>query len=531
MEQKNGLRSSFYNIFRIAVVIIFELLLIYIIFMVIGFGNTLNYTCKKTFELFNYQLLIIGLILVASIMIVLRKFNDKLEKILSKDTAIIFATCILIMIQIVISCNVYFQTGWDVEILLKNAQKIASNDISSITTGYFSIYPNNIFLLWLFSLFYKFFALFNVDALLPIIMLQCVISSLSGYFIFKIVKEFTNSFTSSWIAWGIYIALLGVSPWLVIPYSDSMGLIFPIAIIRIYQIIKNKRFVLVKWFSIGIFSFVGYMIKPQIFIVFIAIIVIEAMQFVKEKDCGLIRRLNIKSLISLLLSILVCFGIYVSAFNLIGIKINKEKKLGAAHFVMMGLNTETNGVYSLDDVKFSGSFSTKKDRNAANIEEIKSRLDDMGISGLTKHTGRKTLVVFADGTFSWGMEGNFYKGEGRAPFKNMSEFLKSVLWSNGKYYNVFSTAEQFMWIMVITFCLAAPLCVKKIKDGNKKTEVLVIMLSIIGLTLFELIFEARARHLISYIPLYIVLSVISSKYLFGSIFELKNKFKIKKANL
>jgi riboflavin transporter FmnP len=43
--------------------------------------------------------------------------------------------------------------------------------------------------------------------------------------------------------------------------------------------------------------------------------------------------------------------------------------------------------------------------------------------------------------------------------------------------------------------------------AQKKSEKNVIMLAIIGLTIFELIFEARARYLYTYVPLYIVLAM------------------------
>ena len=39
------------------------------------------------------------------------------------------------------------------------------------------------------------------------------------------------------------------------------------------------------------------------------------------------------------------------------------------------------------------------------------------------------------------------------------------------------------------------------------------MITIIGLTLFELIFEARARYLFAYVPLYIILAVCGIKFL------------------
>lgn len=42
----------------------------------------------------------------------------------------------------------------------------------------------------------------------------------------------------------------------------------------------------------------------------------------------------------------------------------------------------------------------------------------------------------------------------------------------------------------------------------KDSRVSILMLTIVGLTVFELIFEARARYLFGYAPVYIILAVM-----------------------
>ena len=44
--------------------------------------------------------------------------------------------------------------------------------------------------------------------------------------------------------------------------------------------------------------------------------------------------------------------------------------------------------------------------------------------------------------------------------------------------------------------------------ASKNKYFCTIMLSILGLTIFELLFEARARYLFTYAPLYIILAVL-----------------------
>ena len=43
--------------------------------------------------------------------------------------------------------------------------------------------------------------------------------------------------------------------------------------------------------------------------------------------------------------------------------------------------------------------------------------------------------------------------------------------------------------------------------GKRDARISVIMLSLIGLTIFETVFEARARYLFCFAPLFIILSV------------------------
>ena len=74
---------------------------------------------------------------------------------------------------------------------------------------------------------------------------------------------------------------------------------------------------------------------------------------------------------------------------------------------MMGLNPETKGVYSAEDVRYSRSFVTASERTQANIAVGNQRLQEMGFFGTLKQLAQKMLTLYNDGTFAWGKEGNF----------------------------------------------------------------------------------------------------------------------------
>ena len=74
----------------------------------------------------------------------------------------------------------------------------------------------------------------------------------------------------------------------------------------------------------------------------------------------------------------------------------------------------------------------------------------------------------------------------------------------GTAYALFYRAEWVLW-MSILLCgaLGALLGLKK-----PRTQAAAAMLSVLGLTLFEQLFEARARYLYSYTPVYILLAAV-----------------------
>ena len=50
-----------------------------------------------------------------------------------------------------------------------------------------------------------------------------------------------------------------------------------------------------------------------------------------------------------------------------------------------------------------------------------------------------------------------------------------------------------------------------IKKNQLDKRIVVLMMSLVGLTIFEMLFEARARYLYIYAPIFITLSIIGLK--------------------
>jgi hypothetical protein len=480
-------------------------------YLIFEISPTLTYVCKKKFLYSNYELLKLDILILSLVFIiwkaVIRCGLKSTESYCLRG--VLIGSIALFAIQVYISYNIYFLTGWDAGgCIIPAAKAIASGLSVNKFNTYFSTYPNNITLVWIFSLILKLCSKFGItnsgSLLMPIIVVNCFISSLSGFLTFKCVEKLINM---KWavLAWIVYFLLVGTSPWIVITYSDSFALFLPILIFFIYLKEFKEKYILMKWGLLGTISFIGYSIKPQVIIIFISICLIEIWRFFfvsseyKKKKSIVLTAL----VLSFLLSNTICKIIYRQT----GFSIDKEKKLGMMHFVMMGMNDEGGGYYNAEDVRYSLSFADSAERRRGNVKVIEERIENFGARGYMKFLMRKTLVNYGDGTFAWSMEGGFYKELYPDRNERISPLLKSYYYIDGRNYGKTSTFQQAVWIGIIVAMLGL-INTRKYQLNNKIT---VLMLSILGLTAFQLLFEARARYLYIYTPIYICLSVLGLK--------------------
>ena len=501
---------------------IYAMLMLGIISICIIFQR-LEYQRKNYENISDLVLLFLGIFCVLFIYVLLRMFENK--RLITKQTKIVFFifSVVLLVFQIYAISSYYFYTDWDVSIIIEIAKANALGKTIDLQEYYFSRYPNNVFIAFLFSkimcLFYKIgmgeFAYFAC------ILFQCLISWIVGLELFGVVRKITDCYAISFSAYILYLILGQFSPWISIPYSDGIGLFFPMTVVWIYfwNVNGNKK-QFVKWFIIAFISYCGYCIKPQTLIVTIALSVIELITLLYNIKSKL--KKFVKLSIAFVIGCAVSFIIITACENSFNdnVKIDDERTFGVAHFLMMGANSECQGVWNQEDYNFSDSYLTVKERNLADIRVFKQRLNEMGLCGVAKHICKKTLVNYNDGTFCWGGEGNFYV----ELVDNKDNFVTSLfrnLYYNrnqmGKHYKYWSNIEEMLWITVLFMSIA-------VLGTKKNKKIAVLALSIIGLTIFELLFEARARYLFTYIPIYILLGILGLDACVNKLYNKYRKF-------
>ena len=344
--------------------------------------------------------------------------------------------------------------------------------------------------------------------------------------------------------------IVGLSPHIVLTYSDGIGMFLSLILTYIiFKLEKDKdikkdknkinddkeknkllqkscisRIILILLFTN--LSILGYYIKPQIIIISIAYVIIKILNIPyltylviknKNEDCKNNRRVRkerIKKeiiyyiIVSILIIITGCI-IYThirKANNSMGINVDKEKRFNITHYAMLGWNPESKGVFTIKDENFSGKYEKIKDREKANLEELKRRITEMGLGGVINQIARKILTNYNDGTFSGVATFVYIRKEYNIEGinKELSKFLKNIYYENGKYNMIYTQIMQCLWIGILIFNMFS------YNDG-KSTKISIVILGIIGLFIFEILFEARSRYIFIYVPLYIFLGVIGLK--------------------
>lgn len=277
-----------YRLSRILFLFVMAVVLILILFF-----QWMPYACKKEFFLPNI-VIATYILLVAGIAFLVRRLWTRSGHRLGKpaipdrvfDRAALWVTLCLLASEICISYNIYFTNSWDPGVTVDLASAWLQGD-ASWSQSYFSMYPNNLLLFFLDVACLKpnsAVCVFSEDyAMMPAIILDCITISGACFLVYKVLALHVKRK----YAFGGFLAvvvLCGLSPWMTICYSDSLGILFPVLTYYLYT--KPAGNTRRKWASqifAVIICCIGYFIKPQCAIMLIAIVMTEFFNFCKER--------------------------------------------------------------------------------------------------------------------------------------------------------------------------------------------------------------------------------------------------------
>jgi hypothetical protein len=423
----------------------------------------------------------------------------------------LLALVLIVSRQIHIASLLYQKIGWDVRATWEVAKEIKETGTLS-DNGYLNMYPNNRAL----TMFMYAVQVFMGNATEQqtywvLVVINILLLDTAFCMSFYLAKRFFGWLTAV-LSTAAEVVLIGFSGWILVPYSDTLTMWIPLAVLCFYLAAKESRKIYCKVLSlaaIGFLSLWGYHLKPQCVIIFIALLLC-CYRFVSSFEKG--KRFLVP--LGLIAGVGIgCFTFQFASTQVFSDSLVDGVSMPVSHFFMMGMSENPGfcmGGYDEDSVIYSANGGeTTREKDAACKERIKMYWKGYGWRGYLRHLYQKAAGIIGDGSFFWLGEGTFYLEdysyqEGNQEQQQLREIYNGGYGGyDGTKLRQFMTYENGLWFCVIGFMMVFALAYgRHSKNIQEKT---IIALAAAGCLAFTMLFEGRSRYLINYIPFYCML--------------------------
>ena len=417
-------------------------------------------------------------------------------------------SALLFAAQVFITYHAYFFSVWDARYVLEGARAFAYDMPEAISVDYFSMYPNNLTLAGIYGGLLRLPMCLGAElgeerGLLLLILVQCALNTACGLLLWSLTRRVAEAFSdgvtaaqAALVALIAYAVLIGLSPWFLVPYSDSSALIFPVLLLWLYERLRGR---LPSALLLGALGTLAFMIKPQASIPLIAIALCEL--------TALIVRRSKRSAVFLILMgsafLLVVLPAQSVMERQIGIELDSDRAMNPAHYVNMGLNAEHDGAFNMPDLDAVLAVPAKE-RTAWCLRTAWARVKEYGVPGMAEHLLRKALVNFADGGFAWGID--FARNDLPVKDERLTPWVRSVVYSDGTRYPALHALEQAVWLLLLVLCPFGAFGLRRLCAEQETPVPAARLLSVIGIIAFNMLFEAKARYVFVMVPVMIAVS-------------------------
>lgn len=404
---------------------------------------------------------------------------------------------------------------WDAGTIFSNAAGLATGSIQTIDADYYSMYPNNITLTLVLAAYLSLLNQLGVtDLYLGGILLNAVALTSAVLLVIVVARKAAGTGTAifSLLPCAVY---LGLSPWISVPYSDTLGMPFPVLLLYLFLLSQQTSKPVVAygiWFAMGLVAAAGFYVKPTIVFVLVAAAVV--MVFTMRPKSRDWRRVVVVAS-----SLLLAFGTFAAGSAAITASVagsgtlsfdlnNNDREFPVTHFLKMG-STGLGG-FNGPDVIETKSIESVPDRFQNGIDVYVRRISDMGAWGYLDFLNNKGKAILGDGTFfNWG------EGMARRPVEllahdPLSRAIQNYFYYEGPHFAFLRAFWQSFWFPTLLL-VAAPLVFR----GRSMilSEAVVMRVSLFALLLFLLFFEGRSRYLYMYAPFFILLAALTVRTL------------------
>ncbi len=433
----------------------------------------------------------------------------------------------LFIVQLLVVGGAGFVTSWDVAVLTQVGDRLGE---AGPDTAYFSTYPNQLFLYGLFTKIAEVGAWAGVGSYTSLVVGGCVCVALSVVLASFVCRRLLGAHKAL-VFQAIASLYLGLNGWILVPYSDAYG-ILPCTAALFFLAVPRRWWV--RWAGLVACCTLGYMIKPtSLAILGAAALVsllprtIDAVRGVRAGTAGLAvcaaKAGKLACVCAVSLALATGVGTLIKGDY---VQTTPGQARGVAHYLMMGVNPQSKGVYSAVDNELSNSIADPQERTKTQLGIWWERVRTAGPAGLAALLYEKNLSTYADGSFGWKKETH-------------DDFFHEVTgdsWAMREFYGVYEGLAddgvsltrglpyywlcQAAWLATLGGCV---LCMRRrsraasrpaggeATDGRERRhqdEVFAAMaLALLILSAYLLVFECRARYLFIFSPYFLLMGM------------------------
>ena len=506
-----------------------------VFYFVIVYGANMNYNeLHKIVTAVGNKALLLCVIIGACLLGVAFFFIRKIPY--TRRSAAIFVACTFAfsvafyIINSNVSKCIAFYGGWDCGMVANSARWIyEGGDLGY--DDYYTIFSNNIPVTWVL---YKLYSLASSMTDYPYnpefiwIQYQCVLLTVAFLCSALTTLVISRNIGISVIALVFSGIFLGLSPWKIIPYTDGCSIVFPILLLFLYSLFRKSNRLwcaYTLWFLIMLTGCMGGIMKATCYVTLIAILLVDLYWTITDDTTILVKLKKTGCKFLLLIFAFFLASLWKQEmYRELDYHYDSAMESGWSNFMYDGLNEETTGACSDGGMELVRAYAgqPKELRVQKELEGIRQRMQERGFGGQLFFWLRKQVMSFNDGTFSWHQEGFFHAWD--YPELTNSKWkapLRSFYWLEGGHYILFTTLSQLLWFFVLVgiileafFLLDTGIEVLKKKrtadpaDTDSLCLSAVMLVTFIGMFLFIMLFEGRARYLYNTVPVFAVMAVL-----------------------
>ena len=452
---------------------------------------------------YSYCLPILAVLAAASLFLIVLIWQliKKYEALLMDNRKVIAWSFFLFMgiIQIIMIFPLRYTPKWDVDALFGGAVEwVMTGDFASYHE-YFAFFHNNWGGLILFRAVFGTAKLFGAKDFFLVASLFNSALSIATMYLTGSVCEKLIGIRGRMMAY--FIFSISLPFYFIAPafYTDSLTMVFPILIFRLYLAVRVQRKLwkrLLIFALMGLAAGIGYGIKATVVIMLLAVII----DAVLDRDF----KRSIPMLPITVIMIVACtLAVQGIIFRHLDRKEAERLETPILHWVMMG--SVGSGTYRNDEYRFTRSFEDPSERKTAVRDRLAERLKSYGVGDYADLFTKKLDVDFGDGTYGLSDCIGCPHGDDNA--------LQSLLVKDGKHHTVYKHICTGVLIAIYIPLIVS--CVLDVTGKRTARDLFAPRLALFGLMLFLLFWEARWRYFSNFVPIIMVLAITGLESIFN----------------